>query len=640
MRAKRPDSGFSLLEIIVVLAIAGIALTFYAAYARKEANRSARENLASAAVQEMKGVMTFVLDSDAEPLLETGNPLYSDEESVNDAYHRRLSNKSNDKDTGPKANYFLWGDTDNSAKQQRYFFISSNCTSVSKSDYEFGKEYLPCRLNSIAKNSAAMIDRVGFYAPDETSKSQDGDDMAINRTDIIVAFKSDTKQDRLGFVDYYPQFSKALTNSGLIVSKSVVVYRSSSTANWQLVMQKNDPTTPVEFVDVVNNIGAVAAYTTGQFGVRFSFNMSDNEQGESGSGSGGAGNTCWNSEESKVTLCYDKAPGTGAHGEDQIVALNMADPKNARGDQMAGTLKSNLVMENTARPVYIFKREYGGDLVLASDGTPERIVYTDDDGNTFMGDFYLGTRSQSVTWNGHSTTGSNDTLIDYYRTAAFDTYELVTPSTSEYSGYEYDQQDITDNNSYIASYDDGSKTSGSRRFSVQACPKIEQSITLRDAEGNPLTDSDGNKITKKITRELYPQLSASISSVSAYSHTHDGIYLRQDKTRENLDSDEIVGMLGGITVQVELAAQDKKSQSGLHDDMNAAGKMIFPNSKYVWVVTSTMGMYDSESGSGKNIVNPLSISYTITKWCSTVPQMGTPADLLSTTKYESNMDED
>ena len=79
MRAKRPDSGFSLLEIIVVLAIAGIALTFYATYARKEANRTARENLASAAVQEMKGIMTFVLDSDAETSLEAGNPLYSDE---------------------------------------------------------------------------------------------------------------------------------------------------------------------------------------------------------------------------------------------------------------------------------------------------------------------------------------------------------------------------------------------------------------------------------------------------------------------------------------------------------------------------------------------------------------------------------
>lgn len=629
MRAKRPDSGFSLLEIIVVLAIAGIALTFYATYARKEANRTARENLASAAVQEMKGVMTFVLDSDAETSLEAGNPLYSDEKEVNEAYHRRLTNKSNDKDTGPQANYFLWGDADNSAKQQRYFFISSNCTSALKSEYEFGKEYLPCRLNSIAKNSAAMIDRVGFYAPDEASKSQNGDAgdaLAINRTDIIVAFKSDTKQDRLGFVDYYPQFSKALTNSGLIVSKAVVVYRSSSTANWQLVMQKNDPTTPVEFVDVVNNIGTVAAYTTGQFGVRFSFNMSDNEQGESGSG--GAGNTCWNSEESKVTLCYDKASGTGMHGEDPILALNMTDPKNARGDQMAGTLKSNLVMENTARPVYIFQRNYGGDLALASDGTPERFVYKDNDGNEFLGDFFLGP-SSSI-----STISGNGAYADYYRVKAYDAYELVTPSISEYSGFEYYAQDVTNDSNYTPDYSDDDKLSGRHRFSIQACPKIEQDIILRDAEGNPLTDSDGKIRKVKVTRELFPQLSASLSSVSAYdNHVHYQIYTRSDKTRSELSSSEIVGMLGGITVQIEFALQNKE-EGGIHFDMNKGSKPIFPNSKYVWIVTSTLGMYDAKSGQGKNIVNPLSVSYTITKWCSTVPQYGTPADLLSTTEYQ------
>lgn len=628
MRAKRPDSGFSLLEIIVVLAIAGIALTFYATYARKEANRTARENLASAAVQEMKGVMTFVLDSDAETALEAGNPLYSDEKEVNEAYHRRLTNKSNDKDTGPQANYFLWGDTDNSAKQQRYFFISSNCTSALKSEYEFGKEYLPCRLNSIAKNSAAMIDRVGFYAPDEASNSQNGDALAINRTDIIVAFKSDTKQDRLGFVDYYPQFSKALTNSGLIVSKAVVVYRSSSTANWQLVMQKNDPSTPVEFVDVVNNIGAVAAYTTGQFGVRFSFNMSDNEQG--GSGSGGAGNTCWNYKESKVTLCYDNAPGTGAHGEEQILALNMTDTTNARGDQMAGTLKSNLVMENTARPVYLFKREYGGDLALASDGTPKRIVYKDDDGHEFFGDFFMGTWSSMMAMPGHKY----DATSDYYRVKAYDAYELVTPSTSEYSGYEYYATDVTDDPDYTPNYSDEDKLSGRHRFAVQTCPKVEQEIILRDAEGNPLTDSDGKIRKVKVTRELFPQLSASLSSVSAYdNHVHNDIYTRPDKTRSELSSSEIVGMLGGITVQIEFALQEKE-EGGIHPDSNQGSKQIFPNSKYVWIVTSTLGMYDAKSGQGKNIVNPLSVSYTITKWCSTVPQYGTPADLLSTTEYQ------
>lgn len=630
MRAKRPDSGFSLLEIIVVLAIAGIALTFYATYARKEANRTARENLASAAVQEMKGIMTFVLDSGAETSLEAGNPLYSDEKEVNEAYRRRLTNKSNDKDTGPKANYFLWGDTDNSAKQQRYFFISKNCTSALKSKYEFGKEYLPCRLNSIAKNSAAMIDRVGFYAPDDADDADDA--LAINRTDIIVAFKSDTKQDRLGFVDYYPQFSKALTNSGLIVSKAVVVYRSSSAANWQLVMQKNDPTTPVEFVDVVNNIGAVAAYTTGQFGVRFSFNMSDNEQG--GSGSGGAGNTCWNSEESKVTLCYDKASGTGAHGEEQILALNMTDPKNARGDEIAGTLKSNIVMENTARPVYIFKRKYGGELDFVSDDTPERFTYKDSQNQIFYGDFFLDDDISYRPWDGSEIRGY-DIVSDYYPTAAYDAFELVTPSVNDYSGTDYNPQDITDDANYSAYYVDGVNTSGNRRFAVQTCPKVKQDIILRDAEGQPLLTDEGRKRTVTVVRELYPHLSASISSVSAYGLDAiiANLYVKQNENRKELNDANILNMLGGVTVQVELAVQDS-TETESRPEHNAGQKLIYPDTKYIWAVTTTMGMYDAQTGKGINIVNPKSISYVITKWCSTIPQAGTPTDLLATTEYK------
>lgn len=634
---KRKDGGFSLLEIIIVLAIIGGILVIYTQYARKQALRATQQTLSSALVQEMKGVINFVGEDDiavSEPSGLTDdidNPLYSTD-TKDQQYRVRLSNKINDIDTGNDNQYYLWGEGNNAARQQRYLFISQDCKTTLKSDYTFVKEYLSCLMSRSAQNPAMTIERIGFRG--DPSSPIDPD---IFQIDVIAAFVPDTTNDKLSFASYYPMLSKALSDSSIVPTHAWVVHRASSAAHWQIVTKKNDGKTPIEFGSIGSDIESFSTYSSGQFGVRLTFDMNDSSNN---SADGGGADKCWNSDDKKVELCFTQNNGEGSHGEDSVVALNMTDTTNARGDQMAGTLKSNLVMENTARPVYIFKREYGGDLVLASDGTPERIVYTDDDGNTFMGDFYLGTRSQRVTWNGHSTTGSNDTLIDYYRTAAFDTYELVTPSTSEYSGYEYDQQDITDNNSYIASYDDGSKSSGSRRFSVQACPKIEQSITLRDAEGNPLTDSDGNKITKKITRELYPQLSASISSVSAYSHTHDGIYLRQDKTRENLDSDEIVGMLGGITVQVELAVQDKKSQSSLHDDMNAAGKMIFPNSKYVWVVTSTMGMYDSESGSGKNIVNPLSISYTITKWCSTVPQMGTPADLLSTTKYESNMDED
>lgn len=630
MGIHRRESGFSLLEIIIVLAIAGVALTFYATYARKEAERTARENVTASLVQEMKGLMTFVMDADAESSLDEGNPLYSNDTTVNKLYHNRINAKSNDKDTGSKNDYFLWGDTDNNINQQRYLFISSKCTSNLKSDYVFAKEYLPCKLNTTAKNSAAMIERVGFYAPaDDTGKSEDP--LAINRIDVIVAFESDTKKDKLEFANYYPQFSKAMNNAGLIVSRAVVVHRSSSNANWQLVMKKNDVNSPVEFVDIAANISALTAYTSGQFGVRFSFNMSDNDL-SGGNGNGNAGNTCWNSTESKVELCYDQETGTGAHGEDKILALNMTNQEDPRGDRLAGTLKANLVMENTARPVFIFKRE-NGNLLFSADGNPERISYEDSNKNVYEGEFYMDDNTAYRGMDGNYPINYLVPLIsDNYPASAYDGFELVTPAVSEYSGVEHQPNDITGKKDYEAVYDDN-VISGLHRFAVQTCPKLEQEITLRDANGDALVDDEGKKKTVKIVRALYPRLSASISSISAYNRGGDiDMYATQDKTRRNLSDAKQLDLLGGVTVQVELVEQD--SAHGGYAQVNAEQKYIFPDTKYIWAVTATMGMYDSDTGTGYSIENPHSISYVITKWCSTIPQSGTPYDLLTTTEYK------
>lgn len=624
---QRKDGGFSLLEIIIVLAIIGGILVVYTQYARKQALRATQQALSAALVQEMKGVINFVREDEIavsdEPsgiTKDIDNPLYSTD-AKDQQYRVRLSNKINDIDTGNENQYYLWGEGNNAARQQRYLFISQDCKTTLKSEYTFVKEYLSCLMSRSAQNPAMTIERIGFRG-DPSSPS----DPDIFQIDVIAAFVPDTTNNKLSFASYYPMLSKALSDSNIVPTHAWVVHRTSSAAHWQIVTKKNDGKTPIEFGSVGSEIESFSTYTSGQFGVRLTFDMNDN----SGGSAGGSADTCWNYKESQVTLCYDKAPGTGAHGEEQILALNMTDTTNARGDQMAGTLKSNLVMENTARPVYIFEREYGGDLALASDGTPKRIVYKDDDGHEFFGDFFMGTWSSMMAMPGHKY----DATSDYYRVKAYDAYELVTPSTSEYSGYEYYATDVTDDPDYTPNYSDEDKLSGRHRFAVQTCPKVEQDIILRDAEGNPLTDSDGNIRKVKVTRELFPQLSASLSSVSAYdNHVHNGIYTRPDKTRSELNSSEIVGMLGGITVQIEFALQDKE-EGGIHPDMNHGTKQIFPNSKYVWIVTSTLGMYDAKSGQGKNIVNPLSVSYTITKWCSTVPQYGTPADLLSTTEYQ------
>ncbi|MWS65582.1 type II secretion system protein, partial [Escherichia coli] len=158
MRTRNPERGFTLLEIIIVLAIAGGVLVMYTNHVRKEAAKTAQQNIANALVMEMKGVVNFLHD---DPLPIGGddtieNPLYHDPATLstktNKEYKVRLANNINDVNTDEVKHYFLWGDSDNANNQQRYLFISKNCSNKLKSEMELSKEYLSCKLNPQAKN--------------------------------------------------------------------------------------------------------------------------------------------------------------------------------------------------------------------------------------------------------------------------------------------------------------------------------------------------------------------------------------------------------------------------------------------------------------------------------------------------------
>lgn len=626
MRSRNHQAGFSLLEVIVVLAIIGGALAMYTNYARKQAAKEMRQTIANALVQEMKGVMNYLRDETLQTKDgEKDNPLYEATQgsSTDSQYRYRITNNVTDIDTGTGTNYFLWGEGANQQKQQRYLFISKSCNVSLKSTFELTQEYLPCSLVTAAKNPAAKIERIGFASDDLKTPSS-----TIARMDAIVAFNYTESNDKYSFANYASAFNNALNNSGLIASHIMLVRRARTADAWQLITE-SDGSTPVEFSDMASNLERLETLGKGQqLGIRFTFDMNDNDQGSNG---GGSGTACWNTQESKVELCYNQEAGTGAHGEDQILSLDMTDPENYGDETKTGTLKANLVMENTSRPVFLFKRNYGGDLMLSADGNPERFTYKNNNNEEIEGDFYLDDNTSARPWNGSSIAGG-DIISNYYPSSTYDAFELVTPSVSEYSGYELISDDVTDDKDYVAAYNDSSIYSGFHRFAVQTCPAIEQEIILRDANGDAILDEDGNKKKVKVTRALYPRLSASISSVSAYNDG--GIadsYTKQNETRAKLDDSRNVDLLGGVTVQVELAEMDVSD--GERPEHNSAKKYIFPGSKYVWAVTATMGLYDSETGAGYNIVNPQTISYVITKWCSTIPQSGTPYDLLTTTEY-------
>lgn len=632
---RRKESGFSLLEIIIVMAIAGGILTMYTRYVRKQADRTSQHNIAAALVQEMKGVINFVRDPDvvitnneSNKTEEISNPLYNTETPDAD-YQVRLSNDVNDVDTGSKSEYYLWGDGSDASQQQRYRFISSSCKATPKSNYAFEKEYLPCWMSGAAKNSVARIERVGFRGSDLESQQSN-----INQIDVIVEFNAGGSSHLLDFDRFQPALAQAFSDAGHTPSHAWVVHRDSANANWQLVTENSDGKTPIEFGSVASNINTLNGYTSGEFGVRFTFDLNDNDSGTVANG--GGGNMCWNSDDSQVEMCYEQRTGTGTHGENTVLALNMKDAKYTNGDQKLGTLQANVVMENTARKVYVFQRSYGGNLVMDLAGQPTFFQYQDGDYQFFIGDYYINDVEGSK-----GNYSNSERNVYYYTPDTYDAFELVTPTITDYITHGgYDVQSFESNSDYHPSYDDSIYDSSGQvdranvRYPVQTCPQVEQNIILRDSHGKALVDAQGKPRQVKVVRKLFPRLSVAISSFSAYREGGStNIYEGPSNTRDKLNINVQAGQLAGITVQVGFAPQDLKENVGT-PGLNSGRHVIYSGYKYIWIIGATLGMYDGDSGQGVNVIDPESVSYNVSRWCSTIPQPGTPADLLDSYQYQ------
>lgn len=633
---KRRDAGFSLLEIIIVMAIAGGLLMTYTRYVRKQADRSSQRNISMALVQEIKGVINFVRDpeiviNDDESNMaeEISNPLYNSETPDAD-YQIRLSNDIDDIDTGDESEYYLWGDGSDASQQQRYRFISSRCNvKAPKSNYAFEKEYLPCWMSGAAKNTSAYIDRIGFRG-----SALAGQESSIYQIDAIVEFGSNNPNHLLDFARFQPALSQAFADAGSVPSHAWIVHRESSNAHWQLVTKDDDGKTPVEFGSVGRNIDTLSRYDSGEFGVRFTFDLNDNDNGNTASGGGKS--MCWNSEDSQVEMCYEQRTGTGTHGENTLLTLDMKDATNTHGDQKLGTLQANLVMENTARKVYIFQRRYDGDLIMDSSGNPEFYQYQDSQSRTFTGEYAMNDLEAN------KKNGDGDYNLYYYVPYTYDAFELVTPVINDYITHGGMNGQSTERSSGTPPFYDDSiagsndnNDAGNVRYPVQTCPQVEQEITLRDGSGKAVIDTEGKPRTVKVMRKLFPRLSVAIASVSAYrSGADDNMYSDPANSRAKILSTALLGQLGGITVQVGFTQQDVVGKGAAMPGRNRGDHTIYADSTYIWIIGSTLGMYDRDTGEGVNVVDSEAVSYTVSRWCSTIPQPGTPADLLDSYHYQ------
>lgn len=593
----RKQSGFTLLEMIIVMALMGASLLWYTRYQSRKADEYARQHVANALVNEVKGVINFVRDkhvalTDKNESFVT-NPLYLSKDDESSAryqydavYHRRISHLSTDDDKITDGDYYIWGE---GATQQRYYFISSECKSVKTyaSGYPFAKEYLPCKMVTQALNSDFTLDRIAFVNSE--------DDEGINSIEATIKFAL-SGEKVVQIANIAPQLAQSFTNVNVSYTHAYVVYRLKNTAagsSWAVA--KNSAGTPIEYSDVANNLQTLQNLgKLNYLGIRFVFDLNDNDNSSVlPDGSVSVDKLCWNPTHGSAEVCYQQQPGTGSHGEDQVMSLTVTDPKLNNNQPMTGTLLTNVVMENTARPVFIFERDYleddvqpVGNIIFDEEGMPRRYMARDPSGKTYV--------AESV---------GNEKMQD----AWYDGFELTTPPFT-------DQVATSNTNSDTLTSSASINEKGILVYRVHSCPRVSQQMTLKDEYGDIMMNAEGDKPqTVTIDRQLYPRVSVALSSVAAdQKSTSSGTrsnFIAFDalsKTRTQLnDASSVVENLAGVAVQANF--QRSTSTSNHYQ-------------KYVWLISSMVASYNNVSGTGKNIINPTSASYVITRWCSTIPQ--------------------
>lgn len=235
--------GFSLLEIIVILAFIGIVLAMVATYARKVVDENTRQKEANAVVQDIAGVLQF-LNADSIPATVDGksenitNPFYQQPGTpVSDApgdknltgirnnplYKIHLGNDSSHSGlqptnmnsvvspyiarnysagvTSPIANVISTVIAGKTIYNQflswnegwvRAFFTDSGC--VNKGDVYFNQQFLSCNENPILRNSEISISRIDLINQKGSTSQDPAPDPAIiiplgiERVDVFIRF--------------------------------------------------------------------------------------------------------------------------------------------------------------------------------------------------------------------------------------------------------------------------------------------------------------------------------------------------------------------------------------------------------------------------------------------------------------------
>ncbi|EHH8701386.1 prepilin-type N-terminal cleavage/methylation domain-containing protein, partial [Escherichia coli] len=146
--------GFTLLEMIITLAIMGVGMISVIKYKEKEADEARRQIISDALISEVAGIVDFVAEEQISVVennkeKEITNPLYDQTAGV--PYINRTNNKDLNAAMSANATELIdWSAGNNT----RIHFTRKYCISTgTQGKYEFSKDYIPCNEPAVLANS-------------------------------------------------------------------------------------------------------------------------------------------------------------------------------------------------------------------------------------------------------------------------------------------------------------------------------------------------------------------------------------------------------------------------------------------------------------------------------------------------------
>ncbi|ENY6993783.1 type II secretion system protein [Escherichia coli] len=282
--------GFTLLEMIITLAIMGVAMISVVKYKEKEANEARRQIVSNALVTEISGMLKFVTEErimvvqDGEEV-EIINPLYSGE--FKKPYTSRVANKDLNEDMSSKSDEIIdW-------REARKYFIRKTCKNTGgQSEYEFTTDYIPCNESSVLNNSDLRIERIDFVGKDDSVGS------AIERVDFVLYFDKTSDSETFHFTNYIKHLEKAAEDHSIIFKDIHIVERSSqSVSGWSLTKVDNEP---LILGKLPENLGKLVKTKT--YGIRISIDPNSGVFLRA-DGRVGADKLCWNIDSKMAGPC-------------------------------------------------------------------------------------------------------------------------------------------------------------------------------------------------------------------------------------------------------------------------------------------------------------------------------------------------